>query len=94
MKVTILFFSSFRENLGLDRITLDIDAPLSVRDLLMVVDGKLNGRLMKLISNSDGGFRGDIHFAVNMRRIGVEDLSNVIIGDGDVLAVMPAPSGG
>ncbi|MCR6623662.1 MAG: hypothetical protein NDF58_03785 [archaeon YNP-LCB-024-027] len=80
--------------MGLDRITLDIDAPLSVRDLLMVVDGKLNGRLMKLISNSDGGFRGDIHFAVNMRRIGVEDLSNVIIGDGDVLAVMPAPSGG
>jgi len=94
LRVTILFFSFFREILGLDKIVLDLDGPLTVRDLLMIVDGKLNGKLMKLISNLDGGFRGDIHFAVNMRRIGVEDLSNIILRDGDVLAVMPAPSGG
>ncbi|MEM1549647.1 MAG: MoaD/ThiS family protein [Candidatus Methanomethylicia archaeon] len=94
MKLTILFFSLFREYLGVDKIELDFNNPVSLREVLDFIDSRFNGKLSKLILNRDGSLRSDVHIVVNMNRINPMDSSKIILSDGDVIAILPAPAGG
>lgn len=94
MKLTVLFFSLFREVLGVDKVELNFNSPVSLHEVLVFIDSRFNGKLGKLILNSDGSFRSDVHIVVNMNRINTMDYSKIILSDGDVIAILPAPAGG
>ncbi|MCX8169409.1 MAG: MoaD/ThiS family protein [Candidatus Methanomethylicia archaeon] len=94
MKITILFFSFFREHLGIDRIDLFFNESISLMEVLKTVDSRFNGILWKLLFKDDGSIRSDIHIAVNMSRIDVKSIQNTFLSDDSIIAILPAPSGG
>lgn len=94
MKLTIIFFSFFRDVLGVDRVELDLEDSISLSELLNIVDSKFDGKLRNLIFQCDGSVRGDLHIIVNMNRVNPLNYSNIFLRDGDVVAFSPAPAGG
>jgi len=80
MKITIRLFASLREVFGTSRLEQDFPEGTSARDIVTFLDEQAPGRLHV----------GSLHIAVNKQYVD----SDIMLSDGDEVAVFPPVSGG
>ncbi len=84
MSVTVKFFASLRENVGVGEISLDVDGMKSIEDVLTVIASELGIKLSQRLRDED------VTIAVNQEIV----KGPVILRDGDEIAFLPPITGG
>ena len=80
MRVVVRAFARLKEEIGKDRLVLELPDEATLEELLARVLGRSHG--------------GHIMVAVNNRLLPGEGLAKVRLEDGDVVDLMPPASGG
>jgi len=92
MKARVRFFARFRELLGAEVIA----EPVAGTSLLSLIQGitRGNGEGHDAIFDEHGAFREFVILMRNGKRIEAADAEQIMIADGDEIAVFPPVSGG
>jgi sulfur-carrier protein len=92
MTVKVRFFARFRELLGTDILAEPNDG-LTIADLVRkIAQDKKEG--CDAIFDEHGAFREFVIIMKNGRRVETPDAGNVVVADGDEIAVFPPVAGG
>jgi molybdopterin synthase sulfur carrier subunit len=92
MNVTVRFFALFGELLG-KTMTIEIDAGTSVYQLIHMI-AKKNEKGHSAIFDESEKFREFVIIMRNGRRIGHKDSADLLLIEGDEIAVFPPVAGG
>ena len=92
VRVKVVFYASLREAVGLDEIILKLNSP-TLESLVNELRRALGERVGYVFAEDGSPLRG-LLFSVNDRLIPQAELRGLMFKDGDVLDVMPPPSGG
>ncbi len=88
--IIVKFYGYYREKLGLERVEVEEARTLSeVLEKLRVFLGEKSGILFE-----GNELKKNILLAVNNTLVKLEDIHSEKILDGDVVSIMPLPSGG
>jgi len=91
-KVKVKFYASLREEIGIEEIVLELLNPTFsalINALKNTIKSKSNA-----IVDSKGEIRSDIMISVNNKLINRLNLGKLNFEDGDIIDIMPLPSGG
>ena len=92
MKARVRFFARFRELFGAEVIT-EPSPGTSFASLIQGV-ARGNGEGYDAIFNGNGAFREHVILMRNGKRVEAADAEQIMIADGDEIAVFPPVSGG
>jgi molybdopterin synthase sulfur carrier subunit len=92
MKARIRFFARFRELLGAEIIAEPAPGTALAALIRDVVRG--NGEGNDAIFDEHGAFREHVILMRNGKRVEAADTGEILVGDGDEIAVFPPVSGG
>ncbi len=91
-RVSIKFYASLRESLGVKEIILNLNEDSSLASALEKLKDTIGDKTDAVISR-EGKIR-NVLLSVNGRLVDPENLANLILQDRDEVDVMPLPSGG
>lgn len=91
LKINVLYFASVREALGKSKEEVEVEEGISIKGILEILMRK-NEKAKDLLSFENLTKR--IFIAYNARIISKEEIENIILKEGDTIAVMPIISGG
>ena len=92
MTVIVRFFARFRELLG-SEISVRQKSGITISGLIReVVEKNRDG--YEAIFDEKGDFRNFVIVMRNGQRVGVADAKNIIVSEGDEIAVFPPVAGG
>ncbi|ABW01094.1 MoaD/ThiS family protein [Caldivirga maquilingensis] len=94
MKVTVKFLALFYEMAKTLRMELNVPDGISVRDLLKIIDEKVNPNISKTLLSDDSGLREGYNILVNGRAIDYVKGLDTVLKDGDEVVLLPPIDGG
>ena len=89
MKIKVLFFASSREIVGQSEKVYEFDETTGISISLLVLRNRLQEEFPKLQFERD-----HVRLAVNKKYINNNELGNVILTNGDEVALIPPIAGG
>ncbi|MFX0042492.1 MAG: MoaD/ThiS family protein [Candidatus Hodarchaeota archaeon] len=92
--IKILFFSLLADKFGKDKVTLNVEHDITLRDLLNKLNSLLGRDFEETNIVSEGKLNKYIIIGLNGRDIRQFDGLDTIIKDNDVLSFLPAIAGG
>ncbi|WP_291766216.1 MoaD/ThiS family protein [Caldivirga sp. UBA161] len=94
MKVTVKFLAIFYEMAKTLRMELNVPDGISVRELLNIIDEKVNPNISKTLLNDDSGLREGYNILINGRAIDYVKGLDTVLKDGDEVVLLPPIGGG
>ncbi|MFX1590969.1 MAG: MoaD/ThiS family protein [Promethearchaeota archaeon] len=94
INIKIFFFSLLADIVGKDEIILNIDNPITIRDLLIKLSSKLGREFKTTIILSEGKLNKYIILGLNGKDIRQFNGMNTVLEDRDELSFLPAIAGG
>ena len=88
MKVKVKLFSSIRIQVGRGELDLEIHEGATVSDLILSIENNYASQLGKVFKSKDGNYNFSI--SVNNQKSGFD----VVLKNGDTVALLPPVSGG
>lgn len=93
MQVTCLLYATVRDAVGQKRLTRDVAAGTTVRELLRALGAEFDG-FGPLVFDSKERVRANVNVLVNDEPIRSLDGPDTELSDGDTLMVAPSVAGG
>lgn len=94
INIKIFFFSLLADIVGTDEIILNIDNPITIRDLLIKLSSKLGREFKTTTILSEGKLNKYIILGLNGKDIRQFNGMNTVLEDRDELSFLPAIAGG
>jgi MoaD family protein len=94
MKVQVKFFTSLREITGKKVDTLELQAAITVDELVTMLSRKYGKEFRKYIYNKKGEIQEFLSFLVNGKNINNMQGLDTKLKDRDIVAILPPVGGG
>lgn len=94
MKITVKFLAIFYEMAKTLRVELEVPNGITIRELLKVLDERINPNISKTLLNDDSGLREGYNILVNGKAVDYVKGLDTVLSDGDEVVLLPPIGGG
>jgi len=95
LKVTIRYFASLREIVGIQQEILELEKGASISDLLKLLAGRYGDRFNEYVFDpASGNLRSYLHFMLDGNPIPMSDVLSRVLDHDCELAIIPPVGGG
>ncbi|MFP3237562.1 MAG: ubiquitin-like small modifier protein 1 [Caldivirga sp.] len=94
MKVTVKFLAIFYEMAKTLRMEIEVPDGTTVRELLKIIDERVNPNISKTLLNDDSGLREGYNILINGRSLDYVKGLDTVLNNGDEVVLLPPIGGG
>ena len=94
MKVTVKFLAIFYEMAKTLRMEIEVPDGITVRELLKIIDERVNPNISKTLLNDDSGLREGYNILINGKSLDYVKGLDTVLSDGDEVVLLPPIGGG